>query len=356
MSPLEKVGLGLMHRLDPEQAHGLAIKALKLGVAPLPRMPDSPHLRTRFAGLDLPNPIGLAAGFDKNAEVIAPLLKAGFGFVEVGAVTPRPQPGNPKPRLFRLSEDRAVINRFGFNSEGMEAVAPRLERRPAQGVVGINLGANKDSEDKAADFAAVLTRCGPFVDFATVNVSSPNTERLRDLQGAGALRAVLERVQEANQALANPLPLMVKIAPDLDDAGLDIVAEAAASAGLSAIVATNTTISRPALASAHAGETGGLSGKPLMEMSTLVLAKLAQRTDLPIMGVGGIASGEDAYRKILAGAGVVQIYSALVYEGLGLIARIARDLDKYLSSDGYVNVADAVGQRSEVIRNKLQNS
>lgn len=356
MSVLERLGLAAMHRIDPEQAHGLAIRALKLGLAPLPRMPESPRLHTRFAGLDLPNPIGLAAGFDKNAEVVAPLLKAGFGFVEVGAVTPRPQPGNPKPRLFRLSEDRAVINRFGFNSEGMEAVAPRLERRPAQGVVGINLGANKDSEDKAADFAAVLTRCGPFVDFATVNVSSPNTERLRDLQGAGALRAVLERVQEANQALAKPLPLMVKIAPDLDDAGLDTVADAAASAGLSAIVATNTTISRPALASRHAGETGGLSGKPLRNMSTLVQTKLAQRTDLPIMGVGGIGSGNDAYQKILAGAGAVQLYSALVYEGLDLIASIARDLDKYLAADDYVNVAAAIGQRTEVIRNKLQIS
>ncbi len=351
---LERLGLAAMHRLDPEQAHGLAIRALKLGLAPLPRMPESPRLRTRFAGLDLPNPIGLAAGFDKNAEVVAPLLNAGFGFVEVGAVTPRPQPGNPKPRLFRLSEDRAVINRFGFNSEGMEAVAPRLERRPAQGVVGINLGANKDSEDKAADFAAVLTRCGPFVDFATVNVSSPNTERLRDLQGAGALRAVLDRVQEANQVLAKPLPLMVKIAPDLDDAGLDTVAEAAASASLSAIVATNTTISRPALASRHAGETGGLSGKPLRNMSTLVLAKLAQRTDLPIMGVGGIGSGTDAYQKILAGAGAVQLYSALVYEGLDLIARIARDLDRFLAADGFASVADAVGERTDVIRNKLQ--
>ncbi|MSU91073.1 quinone-dependent dihydroorotate dehydrogenase [Rhodobacteraceae bacterium 2CG4] len=354
MSALERLGLGLMHRLDPERAHGLAIRALRLGIAPLPRMPDSPRLRTRFAGLELPNPVGLAAGFDKNAEVVAPLLKAGFGFVEVGAVTPRPQPGNPRPRLFRLPQDRAIINRFGFNSEGMEAVAARLERRPASGVVGINLGANKDSDDKAADFAAVLTRCGLFADFATVNVSSPNTERLRDLQGAGALRAVLERVQAANQALSRPLPLMVKIAPDLDDAGLDAVAAAAAATGLDAIVATNTTTSRPDLHGPHAAESGGLSGRPLMHLSTLVLAKLAERTDLPVMGVGGIADPKDAYSKILAGAGAVQLYSALVYEGLGLVGRIGRGLDRYLTADGYGTVAEAVGQRREIIRNKLQ--
>lgn len=325
---IERLGMKALRNLDPEQAHRLAIKALQSGLAPLPEPYRSKRLHTEIAGLKLPNPIGLAAGFDKNAEAIGPLLAAGFGFVEVGAVTPRPQPGNPKPRLFRLSEDQGVINRFGFNNDGMEVVAQRLEKRPETGILGLNLGANKDSEDRAADFAAVLARCGAYLDFATVNVSSPNTERLRDLQGADALRAVLERTQEANAKLARSVPLFVKIAPDLDEAALDDIAHVAEETKLAGIIATNTTLSRDGLISRHAGQAGGLSGRPLFAKSTAILAALHTRTNLPLIGVGGIALGADVQAKLDAGATAVQLYSALAYNGLGLITDILRELDK----------------------------
>ncbi|MEO1276587.1 MAG: quinone-dependent dihydroorotate dehydrogenase [Pseudomonadota bacterium] len=323
MRVVERAGLKALSRMDPERAHGLALKILKAGLAPRSTA-ARPGLSLRFAGLDLPNPVGLAAGFDKHAEAIDPLLAAGFGFLEIGGVTPRPQPGNPKPRLFRLSEDQAVINRFGFNSDGMDVVARRLEAR-GPGVVGINLGANKESEDKTADFIAVLERCGPFVDFATVNVSSPNTAGLRDLQGE-ALGPLLCRVQEANAAMARPVPLMVKLAPDLEPEGLDQVAWAAEAAALSAIVATNTTVARQGLQSHHRRETGGLSGAPLKAPALDALKRLRGMTDLPIIGVGGIASAEDAAARLDAGAGAVQLYSALVFEGLSLVDRILSGL------------------------------
>ena len=326
MSLPDRLALAVLHRLDPERAHGLAIAALKSGLAPLPKPVNDPRLRTRLAGLDLPNPLGLAAGFDKNAEVIAPLLEAGFGFVEVGAVTPLPQPGNPRPRLFRLSEDRAVINRFGFNSEGMDVVAQRLEKRPETGIVGINLGANKDSEDRAADFGKVLARCGAHVDFATVNVSSPNTERLRAMQGETALREVLTRTQDTNAALPRPVPLFVKIAPDLTEAEVAQIARVAEACHLSGIIATNTTLARDGLSSRHRAQAGGLSGKPLFTPSTEILRLLRQYTDLPLIGVGGIASAQDARTKLAAGATALQLYSALVYQGLGLVPRILKDL------------------------------
>ncbi|MCB1388731.1 MAG: dihydroorotate dehydrogenase (quinone), partial [Rhodobacteraceae bacterium] len=241
---LEALGLWAMHRIDPETAHGLTLKALNAGAVPLGGSITSDRLRTEVAGLQLPNPVGLAAGFDKNAVALAPLARAGFGFVEVGAATPRPQPGNPRPRLFRLSEDRAVINRFGFNNEGAEAIATRLSHRQAGPVVGLNLGANKDSADRAADFARVLATCGPNVDFATVNVSSPNTEKLRDLQGAAALRGLLAGVLAERDALERRIPVFLKIAPDLSDSELSDIAGIACETGLDAIIATNTTLSR----------------------------------------------------------------------------------------------------------------
>ena len=327
MTGLERLGLGLLHRLDPETAHGLALRALRMGLAPAPGPVTSSRLRTDLAGLALPNPVGLAAGFDKNARAVAPLLRAGFGFVEVGAVTPRPQPGNPRPRLFRLAEDRAIINRFGFNNDGAEAIAERLAARPAEGIVGVNLGANKDSEDRSADFAAVLSRCGAHVDFATVNVSSPNTENLRDLQGRDALAAVLDRTQEANQTLDRPVPLLVKIAPDLDEAALDDIAAVAEAAGIAGIIATNTTLSRPPLKSVHASEAGGLSGAPLFDLSTRVLRQLNARTDLPLIGVGGISTVAQAREKLAAGATALQVYSALIYRGLGLVEEILDGLE-----------------------------
>ena len=342
---LERMGMALMRRMDPEAAHGMALKALNMGLAPLPGVVTSDRLRTSVAGLDMPNPVGLAAGFDKNATALAPLAKAGFGFIEVGAATPRPQPGNPKPRLFRLTEDRAAINRFGFNNDGMEAIAARLAARPEGAIVGLNLGANKDSEDRSADFARVLTCCGAHVDFATVNVSSPNTENLRDLQGKAALEALLAGVMEARATLHVAIPVFLKIAPDLEPSEIEDIAEVALGSGISGIIATNTTKSRDGLHSVHRGEMGGLSGAPLFEMSTRVLAQLSQLTEgkLPLIGVGGVGSAEQAYAKIRAGASAVQLYTALVYGGLSLAADIARGLDALLARDGFACVADAVG-------------
>ncbi|MFP1643049.1 quinone-dependent dihydroorotate dehydrogenase [Pontitalea aquivivens] len=334
-----------MHRMDPEAAHGLSIRALRTGLAPLPGPVGSTRLRTRLAGLDLPNPVGLAAGFDKNATAVAALMRAGFGFIEVGAATPRPQPGNPKPRLFRLTEDRAVINRFGFNNEGVDPIAARLARRPAGIPVGLNLGANKDSADRAADFARVLAVAGPHVDFATVNVSSPNTEKLRDLQGKDALAALLRGVIDTRAGLARPIPVFLKIAPDLSPAELEDLAEVALTSGIDAVIATNTTLSREGLHGTHRDQAGGLSGAPLFERSTRILAQLSRLTAgrIPLIGVGGISSPEQAYEKIRAGASAVQFYTAMVYHGLSLAADIPRGLDALLARDGFDTVAAAVG-------------
>lgn len=345
MSLIERAGLAALHRIDPERAHGLALLALRAGLVPLPGPVTSTRLATTLAGLHLPNPIGLAAGFDKNAVAVGPLVRAGFGFIEVGAATPRPQPGNPKPRLFRLTEDRAAINRFGFNNEGAAAIAARLARRPRGGVIGLNLGANKDSTDRAADFAAVLAICGGHIDFATVNVSSPNTERLRELQGKAALAALLAGVLKVRAGLPHRIPVFLKIAPDLDDGGLADVAEAALASGIDGIIATNTTLARDGLKSPHGREAGGLSGAPLFEKSTRTLARLSHLTGgtLPLIGVGGIATAEQAYAKIRAGASAVQVYTALVYDGISLAGRLARGLDVLLARDGFTTVAKAVG-------------
>ncbi len=349
MKLTEKLGLAALHRLDPETAHGLSIKALTSGLAPTPGPVTSDRLKTRVAGLDLPNPVGLAAGFDKNGEALLPLSRAGFGFIEVGAVTPRPQPGNPKPRLFRLTEDRAAINRFGFNNEGMEVMAARLAQRPKDAVIGLNLGANKDSDDRPGDFAKVLAHCAAHLDFATVNVSSPNTEKLRDLQGKAALTALLSGVIETRNALPRPIPIFLKIAPDLTEAELQDIADVARETGVDAVIATNTTLSRDGLRSAHKDQAGGLSGAPLFEKSTRVLAQLSQLTgaDIPLIGVGGISTAEQAYAKICAGASAVQFYTAMVYGGISLAADIAQGLDTLLERDGFDSVAQAVGSKRE---------
>ena len=340
----ERAGLALLHRLDPERAHGAALAALRAGLAGGGGPVASPRLAVTLAGLRLPNPVGTAAGFDKAAVAADAVLRIGFGFAEIGAVTPRPQAGNPRPRLFRLDEDRAVINRFGFNNPGMEAVHANLlaQRRP--GVVGVNLGANKDSEDKAADYVAVLRRFRADVAFATVNVSSPNTERLRDLQGRAALDALLARVLEARDESGPRVPVFLKIAPDLDEAGLRDIAEVCMARGVDGIVATNTTLAREGLRSRHAGEAGGLSGTPLFRRSTEVLAALYGLTGgaVPLIGVGGVATAADALAKIRAGASAVQLYTALVFEGVSLGARIARGLDRLLEAEG-ATVAEAVG-------------
>jgi len=350
MSLAEDIVMRALRCFDPETAHGLALKALGAGLVPAPGTLTSSRLKTNLAGLELPNPLGLAAGFDKNADALHPLSKSGFGFVEVGAITPRAQPGNPKPRLFRLTEDKAAINRFGFNNQGMEAAALKLAARPKTGIIGLNLGANKDSDDRAADFAKVLAACGPHLDFATVNVSSPTTEKLRDLQGKAALSGLLEGVMDVRSGMDRKIPVFLKIAPDLTDGELAEIADVAIETGISGIIATNTTLSREGLASADRDEKGGLSGAPLFEKSTRVLAKLSKLTAgnaLPLIGVGGVSNADQAYAKIKAGASAVQLYTALVFGGMALVKEIVTGLDALLERDGIANVADAVGTGRE---------
>jgi dihydroorotate dehydrogenase len=335
----------LLRRYEPEAAHALTIKALKAGLGPRSGPRFDPVLETSLAGIRLPNPIGLAPGFDKNAEVFGPMLRAGFGFVEAGTVTPRPQEGNPRPRLFRLDEDQAVINRMGFNNEGLEPFAGRLARR-GRGVVGANIGANKDSEDRIADYVAGLTRLWGLADYFTINISSPNTPGLRALQTRDALEELLGRISEACAELParGRVPLFLKVAPDLDEAEIEAIVETCVAEELAAIIVSNTTLSRPPLRSAHAGEAGGLSGAPLFELSTRVLRQFHAAADgrVALIGAGGVGSGEAAYAKIRAGASAVQLYSALVYRGPGLVARIAKDLAARLKADGFLSVAEAV--------------
>ncbi|MGV6840682.1 MAG: quinone-dependent dihydroorotate dehydrogenase [Planktomarina sp.] len=349
MTFAEKIALGIFHQMDPELAHKLSLAALRIGLTPAPGAVTSDRLKVNLAGMDLPNPIGLAAGYDKNAQALQPLSNAGFGFLEVGAATPKPQPGNPKPRLFRLKKDRAVINRFGFNNDGVHVISVRLSMAPTPIPRGLNLGANKDSADRASDYGKVLAMAGPHVDFATVNVSSPNTEKLRDLQGKAALEDLLGQVNAANDTLQTPLPIFLKIAPDLNDGDIQDIANVAKNAGLAGIIATNTTLDRDGLSDNQASEKGGLSGAPLFEKSTRVLAKLSAATngEIPLIGVGGISKPEDVLAKIEAGACAVQVYSAMVYQGLSLIPDLAHGLDHLLEAKGYTNVMDAVGKGRE---------
>lgn len=336
-----------LHGLDPEDAHGVAVRALKAGLGPVAGR-DDPLLATDLAGLKLPNPVGLAPGFDKNAEVFGPMLRAGFGFVECGTVTPKPQAGNPRPRLFRLTEDRAVINRMGFNNEGLEAFAGRLARR-GPGIVGANIGANKDSEDRIGDYVTGLTRLWGMASYFTVNISSPNTPGLRALQTKAALEELLGRIAEARRALPadGDVPIFLKVAPDLEDGEVETITEVVVAQGLSGIAVSNTTVARPALKSKFAGETGGLSGAPLTTLSTQMLSRFAQASAgrVALIGVGGIGSGADAYAKIRAGAAAVQLYSALVFEGPGLVTRIKRDLVALLRADGFTSLSAAVGAK-----------
>ena len=348
MSLAERIGLSLLRRIDPETAHGVALRALRSGLVSAPGPVTSSLLSTSLAGLPLANPVGLAAGLDKNAVAVPALMRAGFGFIEVGAATPRPQDGNPRPRLFRLSEDGAVINRFGFNNDGMNVIGERLAKRPDGIPVGLNLGANADSADRAADIVAVLRCCGPYVDFATVNVSSPNTRHLRDLQDREALSALLAEVMRVRMDLPRAIPIFLKISPDLTDAAIAEVSEISVERGVHAIVATNTTIHREGLRSTYRTEAGGLSGVPLFERSTRILAQIHRLVGdrVPLIGVGGICSAEDAYAKILAGASAVQLYTALTYEGMSLVGHIAQGLQDLLSEGGFANVAEAVGTDS----------
>lgn len=340
-----------LHAFDPEDAHGLAIKGLKAGLGPRDVGPDDPILSIQLAGLSLPNCIGLAAGFDKNAEVPDAMLAAGFGFVEAGTVTPLAQAGNPRPRLFRLTQDRAVINRMGFNNEGLEPFARRLSARKGRGgVVGANIGANKDATDRIQDYVTGLTRLWGLSDYFTANISSPNTPGLRALQTKAALEELLGRLAETRASLkaqsGQDYPIFLKVAPDLEDGEVEAIVGTVVAAGLDAIIVSNTTIARPeTLKSPFAGESGGLSGAPLLTASTDVLKRFhaAAGGRVALIGAGGVASGADAYAKIRAGAQAVQLYSALVYGGPGLVVRIKRELAARLRADGFVAVQDAVG-------------
>jgi dihydroorotate dehydrogenase len=337
----------LLRLLPPEAAHRAAIRLLPF--LPARRLPDVPRLRTRLARLDLPHPIGLAAGFDKDGEVHGALLRQGFASVEVGTVTPRPQPGNPRPRLFRLAEDEAIINRLGFNNAGAETLAARLAGRDrGQGIVGVNIGMNKDAADPVADYARGLTLLQDLADYVTVNISSPNTPGLRALQRRDALARLLAGLAGARDRGGRPrVPLFLKIAPDLapdDEAG---VAALAVEHGVDALIVGNTTVERPAiLRSRFAGEAGGLSGRPLFPRSTRLLARMAVLLGgrVPLVGVGGVATGADAYAKIRAGATAVQLYTALIYQGPGIVPRILAELDAFLARDGFASLADAVGR------------
>jgi dihydroorotate dehydrogenase len=335
--------------LDPETAHNATIWALRRGLAPRARGADDPRLAIRLWGRDFPNPLGMAAGFDKDAQAPGPLLGLGFGFVEVGTLTPRAQAGNARPRIFRLVRDGAVINRLGFNNQGAEAARAALDRWRAgggTGLVGINIGKNRDSPDAAGDYAAAASVLAPAADYLVINVSSPNTPGLRALQGRAELEGLIDGLRGTLDGLAASPPLLLKVAPDLGEAELADIAEVARKRRLDGLIATNTTIERPPdLVGRSLSEAGGLSGRPLFARSTEVLAQLHRLTAgrIPLIGVGGIASGADAYAKIRAGASLVQLYTALIYEGPGLVARIKAELASLLSRDGFETLSAAVG-------------
>ena len=336
--------------IDPETAHHAALFGLRAGVGPRVRADRYPRLRTTLAGLDLPNPIGMAAGFDKNCEAPDALLAAGFGFVECGTVTPKPQAGNARPRIFRLSEDRAIINRLGFNNSGLDAFADRLAARRQRGIVGANVGANKDSVDRPADYVLGMGRVWKCASYVTANISSPNTPGLRGLQERGALEDLLGRLREARaplEAAHGRRPLFLKVAPDLDETAVRDITELALQYGLNALIVSNTTLQRPPhLTSDNAEEAGGLSGQPLFQISTHILRLFAQALAgrLPLIGVGGVENGATALAKLRAGASAVQLYSALVYEGPGLGARILDELDGLLAAEGVDHVSEIVGK------------
>jgi len=331
----------LAFALDPERAHGASIAALKLARR-LPPRRFPPSLASRVAGIDFPSPVGLAAGYDKNGEVAEAMLGLGFGFVEVGTLTPRPQVGNPRPRLFRLVEDRAVINRMGFNNDGQDAAFERLRRLVhCHGVIGVNIGANKDSLDRIADYAAGVARMAPVARYLTINISSPNTPGLRGLQDKGALDELLGAVRTAGGGK----PLFLKVAPDLGAGDPDRIVRSAIDHRVAALIIANTTVSRPPLRSRHAGEAGGLSGEPLKPLALEALRQFraASGGEIPLIGAGGISGTEDAWQRIRAGASLVQLYSAMVYEGPGIAWRIAAGLARRLEREGMASIAEAVG-------------
>jgi len=334
----------LLRGMDPERAHGLGLRALALGLAGSNGRADDKRLAVRCLGLNFTNPIGLAAGFDKDAVALAGLARLGFGLVEVGTVTPLPQAGNPRPRLFRLEADRAVINRMGFNNGGLAAYRENLRRFPRGHVpVGANVGINKEGADPERDYPALIGAVADIADYLVINVSSPNTPGLRDLQGEERLRSILAAV---NEAVPVRPPLLVKVAPDLSEAGLEAVVEACVAGGAQGLIVSNTTISRPeGLRSAQARQAGGLSGAPLFALSTRMLALAARfsRGRLVLVGVGGVSNGAEALAKIRAGASLVQLYTAFAYEGPAIVGRIKRELLAALAAGGFADVTAAIG-------------
>ncbi len=331
----------LAFAFDAERAHQLTISALK-AMPSLPPPPFEASLGSKVAGIDFPSPVGLAAGFDKNAEVASAMLGLGFGFVEVGTLTPLPQAGNPRPRLLRLAEDRAVINRMGFNNEGQDSARERLRGQVGRGgVIGVNVGANKDSSDRIADYVEGVRRMAPVATYLTINISSPNTPGLRGLQDEGALDELLAAVRGAGAGK----PVFLKVAPDLGESDPERIVRSAIDHGVDALIIANTTVSRPPLASSLAGEAGGLSGEPLAPLALAALRKFrsASGGQLPLIGAGGITSAEDAWQRIRAGASLVQLYSAMVYEGPGIARRIADGLARKLRREGMESIAEAVG-------------
>jgi len=351
MSLMHELGTVLLRKLPAENAHKLTIKALGGGLGPKFRASISSNLAINVGGLNLPNPVGLAAGFDKDCEVSTPMLAAGFGFVECGTVTPLPQHGNSKPRLFRLVEDKAVINRMGFNNAGLNKFKNNLEKRKLKnGLVGANLGANKNSKNRVEDYAIGLKSLWGLSDYFTINISSPNTPGLRDLQNENAMEELLGRVSEVRAQLAGgkpSYPIFLKVAPDLGLGEIERIVEQSRSYGINAIIVSNTTVARPSsLKSKYKIEKGGLSGQPLFDLSTEILRQFyaAAKGKIDLIGVGGVSNGLQAYEKIRAGASAVQIYSALVYEGPGLVNAINTDLLLRLKADGFKSIAEAVGK------------
>ncbi|HVY16155.1 MAG TPA: quinone-dependent dihydroorotate dehydrogenase [Rhodopila sp.] len=346
--------LPLLRSIDPERAHGMAIKALGMGLVPMGLLPgaaaqDDPRLAVTAFGLRFPNPVGLAAGFDKNADAGPALFRLGFGLVETGTVTPKPQIGNPRPRIFRLTEDQAVINRLGFNNKGLDVYLRNLARLSSRPVpLGANIGINKEGADPVRDYPALVTAVAPWVDYVVINVSSPNTPGLRDLQSEAQLRAILSAVRP----VAGHLPILVKVAPDLSHDGLADLVEACVDNGVQGLIVSNTTISRPAgLVSAHRGEAGGLSGRPLRAMATRMLAQAYRLAHgrLTLIGTGGVFSGADVLEKIQAGAALVQLYTGFAYHGPALIPRLKQELLAALDQAHVERVADAVGTRADIL-------
>jgi dihydroorotate dehydrogenase len=348
MPSVTQAALRMLHRLPPETAHGLALRALRSGLVPARPATSSPRLSTTLFGRELPHPLGLAAGFDKNADAVQGLFRLGFAMVEVGTVTPRPQAGNPRPRLFRLPSQHALINRLGFNNRGLEAMRARLAKDPRpRGLLGANIGPNRDSDDPLRDYTLCLEGLYDLVDYVAINVSSPNTPGLRKLQGRDALARLLDALIDARTRLAGavpPKPLVLKIAPDLERHDEEAVAEVVLAKDIDGLIVSNTTTARPGDIM-NPGEAGGLSGPPLFARSTALLARMYRLTSgrLPLIGVGGISTGADAYAKIRAGASALQLYTGLIYRGPGVIEAVLSDLDVRLEADGFAHIADAVG-------------